>query len=183
LTGVLDRYENAPGLKAWFTSNHDENSWNGSEYEKYGDAAKTLAVHSCTWPGIPLIYSGQELPNKKRLNFFEKDVIEWKKPLELHEFYKTLLHLQRTNPALNANSEVFQIHTTSDSNVLAYLRKKDKDEVLVILNLSDHLVRFDLLDKWVSGKFREVFSHVQNDFSVNGSFEMKAWEWLVYVKG
>ena len=182
LINVLDRYENAPGLKAWFTSNHDENSWNGSEYEKYGDAAKTLAVHSCTWPGIPLIYSGQELPNKKRLGFFEKDVIEWKKHPELHEFYQTLLELKHSNPALNANSEIFQLHTSCDPTVLAYLRKKDGHEVLVFLNLSNHLVRFDLLDRWINGKFREVFSHAHNNFSVERSFEMKAWEWLVFVK-
>ncbi|MEP6514207.1 MAG: alpha-amylase family glycosyl hydrolase, partial [Parafilimonas sp.] len=36
--------------KLYFTSNHDENSWNGTEYEKYGDAAYTMAVFACTWP-------------------------------------------------------------------------------------------------------------------------------------
>ena len=34
-------------LRAWFTSNHDENSWNGTEYEKYGNMAPALAVFSC----------------------------------------------------------------------------------------------------------------------------------------
>ena len=38
-------------LKLFFTSNHDENSWNGTEYEKYGDAAKAFAVFSFTWTG------------------------------------------------------------------------------------------------------------------------------------
>jgi glycosidase len=49
-------------MRAWFTSNHDENSWNGTEYEKYGEMAKPLAVFSATWDGVPLMYSGQELP-------------------------------------------------------------------------------------------------------------------------
>ena len=109
-------------------------------------------------------------------------MIEWKKHLELHEFYQTLLELKHSNPALNANSEIFQLHTSCDPTVLAYLRKKDGHEVLVFLNLSDHLVRFDLLDRWITGKFREVFSHAHNNFSVERSFEMKAWEWLVFVK-
>ena len=78
-------------FRTYFTSNHDENSWNGTEFEKYGDAAKLMAVFSCTWNGIPMIYSGQEMPNKKRLKFFEKDVIEWDGKFELHNFYKTLL--------------------------------------------------------------------------------------------
>jgi alpha-amylase len=182
LRATLDNYENVPGLRAWFTSNHDENSWNGSEYEKYGDAAKALAVHSCTWPGIPLIYSGQELPNKTRLKFFDKDVIQWKKHCELHDFYATILQLHYNNPALNARSDLFQLHTNTDASVLSYLRKKDEHEVIVFLNLSDHTVRFELLDKWISGKFSEVFLHQENDFSVNRSFEIKAWQWLVWVK-
>lgn len=182
LRKVLDDYDNAPGIRTWFTSNHDENTWNGTEYEKYGEAAKALAVHSCTWPGIPLIYSGQELPNKKRLKFFDKDVIEWKKHYELQEFYKTLLHLHYENPALNANSDLFPLHTSSDASVLGYLRKKDKHEVIVFLNLSDHPVRCTLLDSWVGGMFTEVFTHYENNFSANKSFEMKAWEWRVWVK-
>ena len=182
LTQVLDDYENVPGMRAWFTSNHDENSWNGSEYEKYGVSAKALAVHSCTWQGIPLIYSGQELPNKKRLKFFDKDVIEWKKPCELHGFYRTLLHLQHNNPALNAKSDLFRLHANCDANVLAYLRKKGEYEVIVFLNLCDHAVRFDVLDNWVRGKFSEAFMHYENDFSENRSFKMNAWEWMVWVK-
>ncbi|HEX6335140.1 MAG TPA: alpha-amylase family glycosyl hydrolase, partial [Flavisolibacter sp.] len=65
LRDVLLQYRHAPGIKTWFTSNHDENSWNGTEYEKYGEMALALAVFSFTWPGIPLMYTGQELPNTR----------------------------------------------------------------------------------------------------------------------
>ena len=45
----------------------------------------------CLWNNsVPLIYSGQELPNKKRLNFFTKDQIDWTFPTEFHNFYKKL---------------------------------------------------------------------------------------------
>lgn len=182
LINVLDNYENIPGMKAWFTSNHDENSWNGTEYEKYGNAAGALAVHSCTWPGIPLIYSGQELPNTKRLKFFDKDAIEWKRNHKLQTFYQTLLNLHTSHPALNANSELYWLHTTFSESVLSYLRKKENREVVVFLNLSGHAVRFDLLDEWVKGKFREVFTGNENNFERNKHFEMKAWEWLVYER-
>ena len=62
-------------MGAWFTSNHDENSWNGTEYEKYGEMALPLAVFSATWEGVPLVYSGQEIPNHQRLAFLIK--INW----------------------------------------------------------------------------------------------------------
>ncbi|MFL5808347.1 MAG: alpha-amylase family glycosyl hydrolase [Flavisolibacter sp.] len=182
LVTILYRYESIPGITAWFTSNHDENSWNGTEYEKYGGAAKALAVHSCTWPGIPLVYNGQELPNEKRLKFFDKDMIEWKKRLDLEEFYTTLLTLHHTHPALHVKADVYRLNTSRDANVFAYFRKKDHREVIVILNLSDHIVRFDLLNIWVRGVFTEIFSGTARDFSSMKSFEMKGWEYLVYER-
>jgi hypothetical protein len=66
--------------------------------------------------------------------------------------------------------------------VLAYLRKKGEHEVIVFLNLSDHAIRFDVLDNWVKGKFREVFMHYENDFLENRRFAMEAWGWMVWVK-
>lgn len=49
--------------ESYFTSNHDENSWNGTEYEKYGSAALAMSAYTLLLNGIPIIYSGQELPN------------------------------------------------------------------------------------------------------------------------
>jgi alpha-amylase len=180
LDSVLQRYQNAPGTKAWFTTNHDENSWNGTEYEKYGDAAKALAVFSCTWKGMPLLYSGQEMPNHKRLKFFEKDPIEWNGKYELNDFYRTVLNLHSTHPALSIDASVERLQT-SDPNILAYVRKAGDREVLVLLNLSKNAVRFDLTGN-VSGKFRNAFSKAENDFTNEKSFEMQGWEFLVYEK-
>ena len=182
LLNVLDRYQQAPGIKAWFTSNHDENSWNGSEYEKYGDAAKMLAVFSCTWPGIPLIYSGQELPNVKRLWFFEKDTIEWKDNPELHNFYKTLLHAQTTNPALRFDSALHRIHSSGDEKVLGYLRKNQDDEVLVLLNFSPDPIRLELFDHRAEGSFKNIFTGKEVNLDHQRNFILEGWDFLVYIK-
>ena len=188
LDTVLNQYNNINdknGIKLWFTSNHDENSWNGSEYEKYGSAALALAVHSFTWDGIPLIYSGQELPNLKRLAFFEKDVIEWNGTYKLAGFYKTLLHLRKTNIALRAADSAvttYLIKTSASNNIMAYLRKNGANEVLVLLNMSAHAVHFNLEDEHVSGNFEEVFKKSNHDFTKEKSFEMQPWAYLVYEK-
>jgi alpha-amylase len=179
---VLEKYRQAPGIKAWFTSNHDENTWNGTEYEKYGNAALLLAVFSCTWPGIPLIYSGQELPNLKRLQFFDKDVIEWNEVLQLHEFYKTLLHLQTSNPALKLNSKFFRIHSSGDEKVLGYLRKSGAVEIVVLLNFSGSFVRLELFDCRVGGRFENVFNSQVVDFGKDRFLEIKEWQFLVLRK-
>ncbi|MEE6186852.1 alpha-amylase family glycosyl hydrolase [Niabella digestorum] len=173
-------------MRAWFTSNHDENSWNGTEYEKYGDMAKSLAVFSCTWNGAPLIYSGQEIPLKnKRLEFFEKDPIPWTGKYELHDFYKTLLNLHATHPALRGGDPAvttYLIHTNAADKIFAYLRKNGDAEVLVLLNWSADTVAFNIEDAKVRGSFKSVFSGAENNFDTMKEFQLYPWEYLVYVK-
>lgn len=148
--------------------------------------AKALAVFSATWNGIPLLYSGQELPNRKRLAFFEKDTISWTGRNELHDFYKTLLQLKINNPALRSGDptvQTFRVKTTDPQHVLAWLRKKDNHEVLVVLNLSAQKdLHFEITDPVVNGLFKNVFSGAANDFTSEKSFEMQGWEYLVYEK-
>ena len=185
---ILKKYDDLGDstMRAWFTTNHDENSWNGTEYEKYGDMARSLAVFSTTWNGIPLLYSGQELPNKKRIRFFDKDTIHWTGHNELHDFYKTLLHLHTNHPSLRSGDptvQTFRIKTTDPKNVFAYLRKKDNKEVLVVLNLSAQKdLHFDITDENLTGIFKNAFSGAANDFTKEKSFEMQGWEYLVYEK-
>jgi alpha-amylase len=188
LDSLLDRYRSIGdgSMRAWFTSNHDENSWNGTEYDKYGKMAGALAVFSVTWNGVPLLYSGQELPNLKKLEFFEKDVIEWTGKYEKHEFYKTLLHLHSRHPALRGGdnaAETYRLTTTDNAQVFAYLRKNGNREVLVVLNLSDQsLPNISFDDDHVEGKFKNVFSGDLIDFSGTGELALQPWEYRVFEK-
>ncbi|HYC39112.1 MAG TPA: alpha-amylase family glycosyl hydrolase [Chitinophagaceae bacterium] len=184
---VLKGYDDLQSqcVRTWFTTNHDENSWNGTEYEKYGDMARALAVFSCTWDGIPLIYSGQELPNRKRLRFFDKDTISWTGQNELHGFYKALLQVHSSHPALaagDAQVQTFRIRTTAEHAIFSFLRKKGNAEVLVVLNLSPETLRFDIADEKVTGTFKNIFSGAANDFTTEKSFQVQGWEYLVYEK-
>jgi glycosidase len=142
LDEVLDYYSSqfpADGLRVYFTTNHDENSHSGSEYERMGNAARAFAVFCCTWNGLPLIYSGQEMPNLKRLKFFDKDPIEWTGRYELHDFYKALLLIRKRNPALRAGDDrvsAHRLHTPWDDRCFAFVRQAGSDQVLVLLNFS-----------------------------------------------
>ncbi len=128
-------------MRAWFTTNHDENSWNGTEYEKYGDLAHVLAVFGNTWTGVPLMYTGQEIPNHKRLAFFEKDEVNWNQPLQLASFYTTLFNLRKNNNALQSGEEINLpqlLQVQHNAPVLAYSRSNGDDQVITILNFSEH---------------------------------------------
>jgi glycosidase len=180
LTNILAKYQHAPGLKAWFTSNHDENTWNGSEYEKYGYLALSLAVFSCTWQGIPLLYSGQELPNLKRLEFFEKDPINWTEQPKLHEFYKTLLNLHSEHPALNTDVPVNRIKTSLDNQVLAYRRISGEREVFVLINFKGKEVHFTCQEE-INTSYTDLFKSAE--FKTDGrQFFLHPWGHLVLVR-
>ena len=170
-------------LRLYFTSNHDENSWNGTEYEKYGEAAQLFAVFSCTWNGIPLIYSGQELPNRKRLKFFEKDQIDWNGNIELHTFYKTLLTLRSNNKSLRGGDPQVLTQIIShpdDHRVFAYLRKRRSDQVLIILNCCGEGLNFQV--KNVKGVFRNVFGGDDIDFGKTKEVYLNAWGYLIFER-
>ncbi|MBW7674883.1 alpha-amylase family glycosyl hydrolase [Chryseobacterium chendengshani] len=172
-------------MRAWFTTNHDENSWNGTEYEKYGNITKPMAVFSATWNGIPLLYSGQELPNTKRLEFFEKDVIKWNGQYQMEDFYKTLLNLKSSNPALRGGEpavSTYLLNTTANDKILAYIRKNGKDEVLVVLNMSKEPVNFTIHDKSLNGTFKNVFEGNERDFSAGKDFNFKVSDFAVFEK-
>jgi len=181
---VLHDYAQYPegASKLLFTSNHDENSWNGTEYEKYGSAAKAWAVFTQTWKGIPLIYSGQELPNKKRLLFFDKDLIDWEgaQPA-LHDFYKTLSTLRKSHSAI-ITGDTFNLPTDANG-VMAYMRHDAKSTVLVVLNLSLDHHKIKISHEKLRGKFLNVFSGFTYTIENEVSFELMAGDYFVYAIG
>ncbi|HEY5408969.1 MAG TPA: alpha-amylase family glycosyl hydrolase [Ginsengibacter sp.] len=166
--------------RLYFTTNHDENSWNGTEFEKYGNAYKAFAVFTQTmYQSIPLIYSGQEIPNKRRLKFFVKDPIVWDQ-YKMAPFYSTLLHLRRKDPALAADASYKRLQTGNDMAIFAYVREKAGHKIAVILNLSKEPQRFTIDDKSVFGNPLNIFSGVKEKVDATHVFSTEPWGYIVY---
>jgi glycosidase len=120
-----------------FTSNHDENSWHGSDDELYGPAFKAMAVLAATLPGMPLVYGGQESKLDKRIQFFEKDPVQWK-DYAYAPFYTGLLKLKHDNPALwnGQYGGTLEVLDTGNDKVFAFKRKLGANMVAVAVNVS-----------------------------------------------
>ncbi len=167
-------------LRMYFTTNHDENSWNGTEFEKYGNAYKTFAVFTQTmYQSVPLIYSGQEVKNSKRLKFFVKDPIEWGN-YEMAPFYTTLLKLRRRNVALAADASYKRITTANDLAIFAYMREKAGHKVLVVLNLSNQPQQLTIKDKSIVGQPKDVFGSGMKKLNPQHVFSLEPWGYEVY---
>lgn len=122
-----------------FTTNHDENSWNGLPKELYKDHLTLFNALTFLLPGLPLIYNGQESSLEKQLLFFEKDEIEWN-DYDLMPMYEQLISLKKANAALFTTNQVHSTVWIEDENasVLTFLRQTSSHEnkVFVIANLS-----------------------------------------------
>jgi len=164
-----------------FTSNHDENSWNGTEYERMGDAVKTFAVFSYTIPGMPLMYNGQEACMNKRLRFFEKDTIEWI-DCGMREFYTQLNTLKAENEALfagDAGGKMTRISGNDDIRVFAFSREKNQNKVLTILNLSaDSVAYVPATD--ISGSYLDIFTDEKVKLENGAQLSLKPWDYKVF---
>lgn len=167
-----------------FTSNHDENSWQGTEFERLGDGVKAFAVVSYMIPGMPLIYNGQEYGNPKRLDFFEKDLVQ-RPDTSFFDFYKTLNELKSTHPALHngAHGGTFTvIPTSNDDRVLAFARLKDDCQVITIVNLSGEPVMVQIKSDVLTGRFKNVFAGTDGEMSRKQEFSLQPWEYVVYTR-
>ncbi|MCH8494227.1 MAG: alpha-glucosidase C-terminal domain-containing protein [Balneolales bacterium] len=172
--------ENA--IRMQFTSNHDENSWQGTVFERMGDAAKTFAVLASTIDGMPLLYNGQEIGLNKRLEFFEKDAIEWTESA-FTEFYTRLFNLNRTNEALFNGSyggQAVRLESDNDDALYAFVREKNESKVLVVLNLSDSEIIASVKNELLEGTYTELFTDATVTLTEQNEFSLKPWEYLVY---
>ena len=135
----------AEAFRLMFTSNHDENSWAGTEFERMGDAAKVMAMLTFTLPnGQPLIYTGQEMGWNKRFEFFEKDHIPAWEDNEYTAFYKEMTALRHNNIALSAGERGGKIEYIEDvpAGVFAFTRAVEGNSVTVYANLTKEAVSF-----------------------------------------
>ena len=87
------------------TTNHDLNSWEGTEFERLGNLNEAFAVLMYTLPGMPLIYTGQEVGMNRAFEFFEKDEApDWNSGKDVTAFYRKLNDLKHSRKELAAGS-------------------------------------------------------------------------------
>ena len=171
-----------------FTSNHDENSWSGTEFERMGDAADLFAVFTYVVPGMPLIYTGQLSGNHHRLQFFEKDTIDRVPDAHQYGMYQKLNQMRKDNRALWSNEKgAPMVRIPADNEkIFACVRQKNcpkcgNNTVLAVMNMSgeEQTVNLDLAEyagtyKCCCGKEKELAAQQE--------LTLKPWSWKIYTK-
>ena len=168
-----------------FTSNHDENSWNGTEFERMGANHQAAYVLSAlTKNSMPLLYSGQEVSFNRRLAFFEKDSIDWSGP-SLAGFYKKLFALRHANELVwNGDFGAPQTRLANDGGerVYAFTRARGDKAVVVVTNFGGlpATVKFSGLAQ--TGAYTDWFTKAAVTLAASGTIVVPAHGYRVLVR-
>ncbi len=168
-----------------FTSNHDENSWNGTEFERMGLNHKAAYVLSATSQNaLPMLYSGQEASFNRRLKFFEKDPIDWTGP-SLADFYTAMFELRHTQETLWSGqwgAPQAALTTDGGDRVYAFTRARDENAVVVVTNFGDtsRSVKYTGLSH--PGAYVDWFSKSGVSLTADGAIDVPAHGYRVLVR-
>ncbi len=177
----------APAMRLMFTSNHDENSWSGSEFERMGDAAATMAALTYVLPqSLPLIYTGQEIGLDRRLEFFEKDTVDGLTDPQCgagwRELYTDLCRLRHTNAALAAGEDIAPMiyMEGAPEDVMAFTREKDGRAVFCLFNLSAEPQTVVVTDS-VAGGYKTLAGG-EYALTADSSILLAPWQWMILTR-
>ena len=167
----------ADGYRMYFTSNHDENSWNGTEFERMGANHQAAYVLSATVQhSMPLLYSGQEASFNRRLAFFEKDSIDWS-GASLVDFYRTIFDLRHTQEVVfNGPWGAPQVTLATDGGerTWAFTRTRGEKSVAVLLNFGDTPVAAKYTGLPVAGTYTDWFTKASVPLAAAGAIDIPA---------
>ncbi len=197
LKQVIDKYFKSytkGKYRLMFTTNHDENSWSGSEYTRLGNRAILFTLLGWLLPGVPLMYSGQESAFKKSLAFFEKDDIDWGS-FENEELFTALLEIIHLHKPFNneVESAFDWVVNNNKEKVLSFKYKNGIHRKVILVNLSTKQELVKLMDNKIWGKYKVIFdsSNFEKDkldfdnhtdatkFSILESMELKPLQLII----
>ena len=170
-----------------FITNHDENSWNGTEQERMSDAVNLFAAFCYVVPGMPLIYTGQLSGNHHRLEFFEKDLIDKDEAYSQAALYQQLNALRVRNKALfspEVGAPMTRIPADNEA-IFACARIKEgkwhTNTVIAVMNMSgeEQTVTLDLTG--MDGKYRCTCGK-EIELAAEQSFTLQPWQFKILEK-
>lgn len=170
-----------------FITNHDENSWNGTEFERMGNSVPLWSAFCYVVPGMPMIYTGQLSGNHHRLEFFEKDLIDTNPEYAQADLYKQLNQLRADNKALHSPEQGAPMMRIAADNehIFACVRHAEgkwcDNTVIAVMNMSgeEQTVTLDLTG--YEGKY-DCICGKKIALEATQTFQLKPWEYKIFTK-
>lgn len=170
-------------LRLMFTSNHDENSWNGTARARMGDAAEIMAALTFLLPqSLPLVYTGQEIGYDHSFAFFDRDPIPDYRPGAATEFYRRLIALRHRAPALRSGDgggSFVEIRNNAEDCLLTFVRECAGSRVVALLNVSPYTVQADFDTGIYAGGYRDAMTGARTTLPSHLDEWMPGWSFRI----
>ena len=182
-----ERYPNS-AMKMMFTSNHDENSWSGSEFDRFGAAREAMTALTFVWEAaMPLIYTGQEVGYNHSFEFFERDYIPAEKyqANEDTELYRKLIVLKHSQPALQAGERggrTIEIENNAKDCLMTFVRESGDSRVVAIMNLSPYTIHADYNNGIYAGEYTNAITGEKVLLPVHLEQDIEPWGYTILYK-
>ena len=173
-------------MRLAFTSNHDENSWSGSEFTRFGAAREAMTLFTFVAPrGLPLIYTGQEVGYDHAFAFFDRDPIPHYAANATTDYYQRLIALRHDHPALAAGGcggRWVEIRNNAEDCLMILVREKGADCVLAIMNLSPYAIHADYCTGIYAGRYTDGLTGAEHFLPEHVEEDMAPWSCRVLTR-
>ncbi len=186
-TLYADREKYPPrAMRMMFTSNHDENTWSGSEFTRFGDALDVMTALTFLWEAaMPLIYTGQEIGFDRSFAFFDRDPIVDYRPDRHTELYRRFVALKHGEKALQAGERggrMIEIENNAKDCIMTFVREMDDSRVVALLNLSPYTIHADFNTGIYAGRYIDAMSGEETELPAHVERDMAPWSYTVLRK-
>ena len=173
-------------MRLVFTSNHDENSWNGSEFTRMGGAREIMAAFTFVVPrGLPLVYTGQEIGYDHSFAFFDRDPLPAYAANSFTDFYRRLAGLRHANPALaagEAGGEMVEIRNNAEDCLMTFVREVKGNRVVAVMNLSPYAIHADYYTGIYAGMYTDAMTGVACELRGHVEEDMAPWSYRILTR-
>lgn len=164
--------------KLRFTTNHDESAWDATPITLFHgkEGAFAASVIATYMGGVPLFYGSQEVGTPAKVPFFYKEAINWSLNLDLFSSYKTMMRFYGQSNALKEG--VLNDYSTND--VVCFTRKAGTEEVLVLVNVRNRQVSFQLPAEFQHSSWKRAFTN--ENAALDTTLELNNFGCLIFKK-
>ncbi|MBR4995764.1 MAG: alpha-amylase [Alistipes sp.] len=183
--GDREKYP-ASAMRMMFTSNHDENSWSGSEFYRFGPALEVMTALTFLWEAsLPLIYTGQEVGYDHSFAFFDRDTLPSLCPNDFTQRYRRLTALKHSQRALDSGERggrIIEIENNAKDCMMTFVREKDDSRVVAILNLSPYTIHACFNTGIYAGEYFDAITGEQTTLPTYVERDIEPWGYTILYK-
>ncbi len=175
-------------MRMTFTSNHDENSWQGTEQARFGDALNVMSLFTFVAPrSMPLIYTGQEVGYNHSFEFFDRDAIPEGEYVanDTTAYYKALIDLKHNYTSLQAaemGGRWCMINNNAEDCLLILVRENDADSVISIMNMSPYTIQACYNTGVYAGEYTNGLSGAVETLPTEVNEFMEPWSFKILTR-